>query len=304
MSILPLVCVLAALGVRTLLSKTTLSHGKNITVFLLLAVFSLGLDIYHFDGPGQLCDWNHWVSNKGHFDSVDFSRAYPILESVHKSGRPLWVLSHLHNNNYDQTFNIASGPFDEAGHPDVLNQSNLTAALLVNCNYEPFLRKEFPESQWMWLSPELDNDYGGFALVFIPVNSRTEKILERWKRADEVFSQNNGIYLESPSDDNTEILKDLYAHYSIFRGDRFLESIFWGKVAYYEEIKTHIPEAAASLKKGIRNGYPAAQFYNQLGDLSAFSGNKEEAKGYFEKAMGCPVNRTTAVEHLKLLKTM
>jgi hypothetical protein len=271
----------------------------------LLAFLSLGFDIYHYLGPGQFNDWNFWISNKRHFEYVDFSRAYPLLESAHRNGLSLSMLLNLNNNNLDQTLNVVSCPFEEAGRPEQLGQPGQKAALLVNSNYEPFLKKEFPDSQWTWLSPDLPNDYGGFALGFIPVNPDNEKILERWKKADDIFKKNNDLYLEyTTAQDIDLILKDLYAHYSIFKGDRFLESVFWEKVAFYEEFQNRIPEAMMALKNGAQEGYPSAQFFNELGDLSAFFGKKEEAEVYFKKAIVCPVNRTTAAEKLKQLKAI
>jgi Flp pilus assembly protein TadD len=83
-----------------------------------------------------------------------------------------------------------------------------------------------------------------------------------------------------------------------------LESVFWEKVAFYEEFQMKIPEAVAALKNGTKDGYDAAQFYNKLGVLFTLFANKEEAKSYFEKALKCQVNRTTAAENLKRLETM
>jgi hypothetical protein len=304
-AVLPLICVFAAVGMLAIISETTLTKTKNILFFILLAVLSLGLDVYHYAGPGQFQDWDYFVSNKRHLMAVDFSRAYPILEAAHKNGVSLLILSNLNNNNLDQTLNVVSSPFDEADRPFFLNQSAQKAAILVNCNYEPFLKREFPDSKWIWLSPDLSNDYGGLVLGFVPINSHTRKTLGRWKRADEVFNQNNEIYMEFISQQSVDlILKDLYAHYPVFRGDRFLESVFWEKVAFYEEFQMKIPEAVAALKNGIKDGYDAAQFYNKLGVLFALFANKEEAKGCFEKALNCPVNRTTAAENLKRLETM
>jgi hypothetical protein len=302
--VLPLICLSAALGFNALLSQFHFSKWKNIIVFFLLAFLSLGFDIYHYDGPGQLNDWDYWISNKRHFEFIDFSRAYPILETAHRNGTPLSILINLNNTgNFDQTLNVVTSSFDGVCKPGALNQRAPEAAILVNCNYEPFLKKEFPNTQWKWLSPDLPDDYGGLMIGFVPINSRTGKTLERWKRADEVFNHNNQMCMETDLDTNSNI-KDLYAHYPIFHGDRFLESVFWEKVAYYEKYQNKIPEAVAALKNAAKDGYASAQFYNELGDLYAYSGYKKEAAGYFEKAIACPVNRTTAAEHLKELKNI
>jgi hypothetical protein len=302
---LPLICLLAALGFNAILSQFHFSKWKNIFIFFLLAFLSLGLDIYHYEGPGQLNDWNYWISNKRHFEFVDFSRAYPILETAHRNGTPLSIMIALNNNNNcDQTLNVVTTPFDNVSNLGALNHSDQKAALLVNGNYEPFLKKEFPDSEWTWLSPDLPSDYGGFMLGFIPINSSTVKILERWKKADDAFKRNNKILMDSVPDSADAGLKDLYAQYPIFHGDRFLESVFWDKVAYFEEYQNKIPEAVVALKNAAKDGYATAQFYSELGDLFAFNGYKKEAEGYFEKAIRCPVNRTTAVEKLKQLKSI
>lgn len=304
-AVLPLICVFASMGMLAIISETPLPKTKKNIFFILLAVLSLGLDVYHYAGPGQFQDWDYFVSNKRHLMAVDFSRAYPILEAAHKNGVSLLILSNLNNNNLDQTLNVVSSPFGETYGPFFLNQSAQKAAILVNCNYESFLKREFPDSDWIWLSPDFSNDYGGLVLGFVPINSHTRKTLERWKKADQVFNQNNEIYMEFISQQSVDsILKDLYAHYPVFRGDRFLESVFWEKVAFYEEFQMKIPEAVAALKNGTKDGYDAAQFYNKLGVLFTLFANKEEAKSYFEKALKCQVNRTTAAENLKRLETM
>jgi hypothetical protein len=301
---LPLICLLAALGFNAILYQFHFSKWKNIFVFFLLAFLSLGFDVYHYEGPGQLNDWDYWIGNKRHLDSVDFSRAYPILENEHRKGAPLLMLLNLNNHDADQTINVITSPFNEAGRFGALNQTAQEAAILVNGNYEPFLKKELPDSQWTWLSPDIPNDYGGLMLGFVPVDSRTSEILQRWKKADDVLNQNNEDFIESTSQPSAVALKGLYAHYPVFQGDRFLESVFWDKVAFYEVFQKSMPEAVAALKKGITAGYPSAQFFNELGDLFAYFGYKKEAEDYFKKAIKCPVNRTTAVEHLKHLKSI
>ncbi len=301
-AVLPLICVLAALGVNGLLLKTSLSKNKKLLLFLLLGVLSLGFDAYHYAGPGQLQDPAYWVRNQRHLMPVDFSRAYPLLEAAHQKGVPLFLFLNLNENNLDQTLNVVTSPFDEMGRTAFLKQDNQKAVLLVNANYEPFLKKEMPDSEWTWLSPDLANDDGGLMLGFVPVNASNQPILERWAKANDVFKRNNDIYMDPVSDQANETLKDLYAHYAIFQGDRFLESVFWQKVAFYEIYRHQIPEAVAALKNGVQNGYPSAQFYNQLGELFAFFGKKDEAEGYFKKALSCPVNRTTAEENLKHLQ--
>jgi len=219
---LPLICLLAALGFNAILSQFHFSKWKNIFIFFLLAFVSFGADIYHYEGPGQFNDWDYWISNKRHFQFVDFSRAYPILEKAHRNGTALSLLIHLNNNNNnDQTLNVVTAPFDNAGNLGALNRPPKKAALLVNSNYEPFLKKEFPDSNWTWLSPDLPNDYGGFALGFIPINLDTETILERWKKADDVFKQNTKIFMESIRDSAGVGLKDLYTQTQFFTGTVF-----------------------------------------------------------------------------------
>ena len=304
-ALLPLICILAALGFNAILSEFHFSKGKNIFVFFLLAFLSLGFDIYHYDGPGQLNDWNYWIGNKRHFESVDFSRAYPVLETAHRNGISLSLLINLNNNNNcDQTLNVVTTPFDNVRNLGVSNYSGQKAALLVNSNYEPFLKKEFPDSDWRWLSPDLPNDYGGFMLGFISIDSRDETIMQRWKKADDAFKQNTKIFMESTPNSADVGLKDLYTRYPIFQGDRFLESVFWDKVAFYKEFRANIPAAIAALKNGAKDGYPSAQLFEETGELSAYLGYKKEGQDYFEKAIGCPVNRTSAAEKLKQLKSI
>jgi hypothetical protein len=303
--LLPVIAVLAALGIHALLSQRVLSNEKKIIFFILLAVLSLGLDIYHYCGSGQFQDWNYFIRNKRHWMTVDFSRAYQQLNAARDRGLRFGVLSDLNNNNANQTLDIVSSPLDAFQKPVSENPSVQSAVLLINCNYEPFLKREFPDSRWTWLSPDLPNDYGGLTLGFIPLDSHTGPILERWKKANGIFKQNNDLYMEHISGQSVDpILNDLYAHYALFQGDRFLESVFWEKVAFYEEFQMKIPEAVAALKKAAQDGYAAAELYNKLGVLTALLGNQEEAEGYFEKALCCPVNRTTAAENLKRLQGM
>jgi hypothetical protein len=301
-AVLPLICVLGALGVHSLLLKTSYSKKINLLLFLLFGVLSLGFDAYHYAGPGQLQDPGYWVRNKRHLMPVDFSRAYPLLAAAHQKGTPLFLFLNLNENNMDQTLNVVTSPFDETGRTEFLKQDNQKAVLLVNANYETFLKKEIPDSDWIWLSPDLSNDGGGLMLGFVRINASDLKTLTRWAKANDVLKRNNDIYMDPVSNQADETLKDLYAHYAVFQGDRFLESVFWEKIAFYEVYRNKIPEAVAALKNGEQKGYPSAQVFNQLGELFAFFGKKDEAEVYFKKAIGCTVNRTTAEENLKHLQ--
>jgi hypothetical protein len=282
------------------------SRGKTVLISGLV-LLSTGFYLVRLWGPEEKADQTAYGLNKAHWISMDYAKAYHVLKKESETEPCFLVFENLNNATRDQTLNILSFPFDATRNPRWKGRPAREAALLVNCNYEPFLRKMFPDSKWTWLSPGLPADYGGLLLGFIPVNPATEKQLDRFGKAEEVLRENDVLRMKlflSPQQAAPILLRDLDAHFSVFQADPFLESVFWERKAFYQEYGLNLPEAIRALEKAQATGLDAAQIYNKWGVLAAVRGRKQEAQKCFERALRCPVNRTTAQDNLQRLSGM
>ena len=299
--LLPLFALTAVIGLARLLSAGPKSWLFRGLIFMFIFLSSFSLDIYHYCVPQQ--DWNSYIANKRHWLPVDLSKAYKVLESSAQSGEKMKIMICLNNNEADHTLEFAACSFDRDGDPLFLRESGGMAAVLVNANYEPFLKEKFVNSEWYWLSPELPNDFGGMMLGSIPWNPVTDQELKRWHRANAVFSENNWFYMNRDHEVSTDLMiGHLLKNYQVFEKDRFLESIFWSRMAFLYFKKGDTGRAREALLEGLRRGYPVAHFYNELGVLSVDEGKEGDALRYFHLALSSRVNRTSASQNLLELK--
>lgn len=213
------------------------------------------------------------------------------------------MLLNLNNKNSERTLDVAVYDYDETHVEDKPQRTVSRVVLLINSNYESFLKKRFLSSDWKWLSPDLPSDYGGFMIGFIPMAPENEPTLKRWKEADVIFQENDRLYDQYPRSGNLQpVLDDLASHYEAFKGDPFLESVFWAKAAFYEFQKGNVPGTLAALDNALQRGYPVAYLFNEKGVLLAQQGKTKAAERELRKAMACPVNRTSAWDNLQSLE--
>jgi len=296
----PLLAFLAALGIQALAAALPQVPNRKALALGLLGL-AAAPEIYHYWGPYQ--DWDAFVRNKRHWMSVDFGRAYRRVQAENESPAGYWLLLNLNNKNTDRTLNVALHDRDGAFLPPAARGKIREAVLLANSNYEPFLLRRFPGSRWFWLSPDLPQDHGGLMVGFIPLTGLDPDTLDRFKEADRVFLENDDLYDKWVQTGNLQpVLDDLAGHYDLFKGDPFLESVFWAKIAFYEFGKGDVQATFAALDNALQKGYPAAYLFNEKGVLLAQKGKAKEAGEQFKKALAQPVNRTSALDNLQALE--
>jgi Flp pilus assembly protein TadD len=87
----------------------------------------------------------------------------------------------------------------------------------------------------------------------------------------------------------------------LFRGDPFLESVYWDRRASVRAFDGRYPEAVKDLEQGVRDGYPSANLWFDLGCMMELAGDAPGARRAYLRAMAIPNSRTVAAERLKAL---
>lgn len=298
--ILPPLLAGVALGLSSLLSS--LKRSWRWPVLGLFLLLSLGMDGYHLLGA-YAGVWTHPKDNWFGSKSLDRLRAYGILEDLHKKAGPGWVLSELVPDLYDQSLSIATYEFNVGENPKLDPAQAQWAALLINCNYEPFLSKDFPQARWIRLTPDMGWPDGGLMLGLIPLPCSNPALLERLIQANQAshglvpFVFDNRDYLS-----RQPVVEKLGSFYPLFKGDPFLESCFWEKIADNAYGDRDYEAQVAALRQAVEKGCPTAHLYNNLGALYFRHGRFKEARGAFGKALHCKVNDTSAADGLALLE--
>ena len=294
--LVPFFLVVGLIGLETLMSRVSPSLRIGGMALLFLASFSM--DAYHYLVPYQRTEY--LPEGKKYWRSVELYRAYELLKSKSSQDRPLALLDDFSTDYMNRTLDVAAFAFNALDHPDIPPQSLKTVAVLANANYQPFLEKRFPEGTWTWLAPDITYPSFNLVLGIIPISDKNRADLERWIAAEKIFKQVNGLYLMyKPGESRSIVARTLEMGYPLFRQDPFLVSIYFEKLALYDNIQRNQPAALACYQSALKEGYPAAHLYNEAGALGVVAHNLAYAKQSFERALKCPVNRTPAVENLK-----
>ncbi|HEY5039631.1 MAG TPA: hypothetical protein VIJ93_11210, partial [bacterium] len=297
--ILPILLVVVGLGITRLLISLKPPFRK--TVFAAFFLISMGCDSFHLFSVYHSL-WtqprDNWFASK----SVERLRAYSILDGLRRKEGLGYVMSDLVPDLYDQSLTLATHGFNVGENPHLRPQNAKWAAFLVNIHYQPYLAQKFPESKWVWLASDLRSADGGLALGIVPFPSSQSVLLTRYLQANgamqalvpEVF-ENRDYKPREP------VLKNLVRLYPFFKGDPFLESCFWEKIAENEYGDRQYGAQITALQMAIERGLPTAHLYNELGALYLRRSHYPQARRVFSKALRCKFNRTSAAEGLKLL---
>ncbi len=185
-ALLPILLGVCALGARSLLSHIPLS--KRLPVFLLVLAGSMAFDLFHLfqvyprvagSGPAFY----------GAFKSPEFRKAYSLLKPMEAQGGPGLILLNFNPDPYDQTLFVATYSFNSAENPRLNPLEAKWAAILTNIHEQPYLKKEFPNGQWAWLSEGLNRRDGGFLLEVVPLQAANRRRLMAWVRADQSLKE-------------------------------------------------------------------------------------------------------------------
>jgi hypothetical protein len=217
-------------------------------------------------------------------------RAFQVLEPLAKTQGPGFIFSNFAPGLPDQTLSVADHSFNTAENPDLPFEKAHWAALLINANYQPFLKKRFPNGKAVFLSRDAENPDGGQMLWVMPVGEKERVAVAGWKKANDSYICFPGRY--------TRILRDdLVQVHSSFQGDPLLESCYAEKlsdlefrVGQFKDLKT----PADALESGLTQGYPAAHIYYKLGVFHLLDSQKKKALGDFRHAQAAPLDLTKA----------
>jgi hypothetical protein len=300
----PLLIVAVGFGIQALVCAWATDKKRRLAAAGIILLSSSLLDAYHYFGPYQ--DWKTFASNPNHWTSIEVKRAYDLMDDAFKSGKRFLVLDHFGDNFKDRTFEVAAASWDPSRHPQWPASNVQEAALITNVNYKPFLEKRFPDSQWVWLCPDLPDDDGGLMLGWIPITDSTRPTLEAWVKADQAFEvTTDALSYLLPYQSSKELVDQLIAQKAEFMDDPFLRSIWGERVAYFISGGTdQDPQRAVPALRVAITGYPAAQLYNSLGLLLAETGEGKEALQAFQLAEKAPFHQTSAARNIGLFQTL
>ena len=200
---------------------------------------------------------------------------------------------------------LADYDFNAVDNPSVSSPSIQWAAVLTNVNYKPFLSQRFPDATAYYLSRESPPSNGGWMLFVIPVTERLRPGFLQWNHASRSQREFTEAYISYVHGKPFgPVIEKLFKTYPAFRGDPFLESVYWEKVADCE-LKMGLPDhqaAIGALTEGLKNGYPASHLYYDLGAFYSMDHQPNQARRAFQRARQAPLDFTGSEQMLKALK--
>jgi hypothetical protein len=245
--------------------------------WFLLLLAPLSINTYSFLGP--YCNPTLAPPNQ-QWRSLVSSHAYQILEHESELNGPLNVFSEFNIFYDDKTLNLACYPFDALQNPKLKGQLPQEVALLLNVHYSPFLQARFPSLRYERLNPD-----SSLGLYLIPTTQIPPSTLRLWCEADGIYRDvNYAIKNKSPLQKWDNFLISFENLRLIDRSDPLLMSIYWEKVAFFNDLMCDFPGAAEAYQKATQEGYPASHLFFDRGTALKYSGRIEESKKAFKKA--------------------
>lgn len=305
---LPLLILITAMGVQGILLAAKTRGSKQILLLALL--FSAGLDLrhlwltYHPSAPGA----------GSNYQRSAYSRAFDILREKNRLSGPGLVLFDLRPNEGDQTLSVATYRFNAARDPKLSVAEAKWMAVIVNINYKSFLVERFPGGEWHSLFLKDQAETGAedkWMLGIIPLDAGLRETAARWAAADQEFRDLVWSAFNIPENrGRKDIFERLPAVHRAAQGDRLLASLYWEMVYSFhrwenlygeKETRVHYPAARQAIQYALREGYPTAYFYNELGGFLAIEKDYVGAREAFRRAVNSKVNNTPAADNLEKL---
>ena len=301
--VMPLLLLVAALGVHSLLGK--IPSKSRLLFFGLLMVFTAILDFNLLAAPYQ--DPDTHPENFGRpLKSLEKYRAFERLIRLQKQMKPtddLFILSDFDDQSFnDPTLYVMTFPMNSATGIDRYMGYPKWLAVFVDSNYLPFLQKKFPNDEWTFLSKSPRMGSQGNLLGLIRFTPQNLNVLGRWNQAHLIFQKADLQKYSQNKSDISVVIKTLENAYPLVKGDPFLESVFWDKRAAYEYETLNYDEQLRSYKMAVTLGFPTADLYYKLGQLLLVCGHTAEARQAFLKATHAPLDLTPARALLAGLK--
>ncbi len=307
----PFLLLVSAVGVQKLVGTFSGPGRWLLLIFILSA--SLTLDFIHLEKFSSYITRN--VESQRTFE---IQKAYEMLDQIHYREGPGLVLTSFSNDTdtYDQSLLISTYPFNASKNPSLDPLKARWLSIVTNIHFQPFLLKRFSGSQWFRLSAEgsrAGNDYsGGLVLGVIPLDPINREKLTDWIQADSEFSEMSAKVMDMPVIQARrkilELLAEMKPGLSV---DPFVRSCYWEMVYFNnnwenlygdKNLPRNLSAALQALQNAIREGYPTAYFYNELGSLLAIQGDRAGALSAFKKAVLSKPNDTPAAENLRVLE--
>jgi hypothetical protein len=297
--LLPLLILVAALGLQGLLRRVPVRGHSGWALSLLLV--SASLDVFHLAGPYHRL-WGTPGPGWEGLKNVEYWKAHEILGQLEREKGEGLLLADFQLDIADQTLPLADYPLDAARHPQTTLDGKNWIAVIVDLHYQPFLKKRFPGGQWY----ALGSDYlqgGGIMLAVLPVTPADRADLDGWCAADRALHSVTFETFQWGSKPGS-ILAVLSRTYPFMKGDPFLESVFWHKYLYVQKALGDTAACLDAIQKGLQRGYPLPFLLNDEGVLWMRQGRYNDARRALERAVHSELNLTLAAQNLEMLKRL
>jgi len=177
-------------------------------------------------------------------------------------------------------------------------------ALWLNKDVRPFLDSEWNGGEWCDLSPERFPAFGTEALVILP-SPPSSFNMGRWLRLQKAFHRVMAMEDAIPEGGSVkECIRFLEGQRADALGDRFLEMVYWERLALLYRRELRYQDDMDALRKALELGYPAAHLYYQVAGNYLRSKDFAQAREYFTKARQAPYDRTAAFVWLDRLEDL
>lgn len=296
--LLPLLFI-TTLGITEILGTLSLSRRWLYLGFLILVTASF--DLYRMMDP-----WLNAESRPGDFDrpvkSVEKYRAYSILEQTWKDRGPGFILADFDPEaQNDATLSLLTRLFSNEWGTIKSLRNYKWASLFINVHYQPYLEKSLPGTDWFFLEKGVQKPDGGMVLAIIPLDRVNPDFLDPWIRLNDLMREVDADRLYQPHENWDVLLSGLSQGEALIKGNPFLASVYWDKVAAFEYGKVDYAAHLAALQHAVKEGYPTAALCFELGNLYLTKGFRAEAIQAYEKAIQAPLDLTPSRLILKQL---
>ncbi len=285
----------AVLGFLSL--RLFFSEGMAIKIGCLLLFLSVLLDSYHLFVVYP--DLQSLSDDKKEWRPVEFAKSLQILERENLTNGPFLIFDNFLTKP-TFAFSVAVYEFNTGEKKDPFSAPPRWAALLANANDQPFLAKRFPRAHWQWLPSIVSSRNSGLLLGLIPIDFVDQETLKHWFQADQALQMERDKTLyEKIGDEQNRWSENLRLSYGLFKGDPFLESVYWERTALDDASAGQLSNTVGDLQTALKRGYPSANLYYSLGIFLNFEGKKQDAAQAFQAAIRAPSNRTPAALRLQ-----
>ncbi|HTA75932.1 MAG TPA: hypothetical protein VK791_02105 [bacterium] len=297
---LPLVLVICALGLQSIALQTP--RKWRIPALTVLLIASTSLDMTHLwktYQPGPKAGSNYAVN------SPQYSKAFDVLKETSRQKGPGYLFWGFNNNIEDPTLDVLTYSFNASENTKFSQENIQWGAFITNANYKPFLLDIYPMAKFYWLGPDDLWNQGGFVLVVIESKEKNWSRFKSWDKFNAQLHSVTNDYLLCPfANKEVSNFGNFLGTENLAANDRFLESVFYEKLIYFQRHNPHPAQFAAWINQAVHKGYPAAHLLVTEGLLLRVEGNNSGAKKLFEAALHSRLNLTDAQKNLAVLESL